>query len=232
MDSSTLIMAVLAVASMVLSSAVHEWAHAFSAKRLGDNTAEREGRLTLNPASHIDPLGTLAMPAIGAALGGMIIGWAKPVPYNPARFRRGVSMRRGAMIVAFAGPLSNLVLFFLCVLILRAGSLAGGADFWASNSTIHAFGALVGVMIHVNLILVFFNLLPVPPLDGYRVLAGFLAPDNPYMRFVQQYQFAAFLLVVLVAFQFLGYPIGALLRGTLELTGATQDFILVRDLAL
>src|SRR5688572_26569558 len=93
---------------LVLSLTVHEWAHAMSAYRLGDDTAAREGRLTLNPIVHIDPLGTLLLPLMGVPF-----GWAKPVPVVPTRFRRDVNMSTGMMITAAAGPFSNLVLAFL-----------------------------------------------------------------------------------------------------------------------
>src|SRR5689334_23219884 len=94
---------------LILSLTVHEWAHAYSAFRLGDDTASRQGRLTLNPIPHIDPIGTILCPLLGIPF-----GWAKPVPVNPLRFNRGVSMRTGMMITAAAGPLSNLVLAVLC----------------------------------------------------------------------------------------------------------------------
>ena len=90
---------------LLLSLSVHEWAHAISAFRLGDDTAYRQGRLTLNPLAHIDPVGTLLLPLLGVPF-----GWARPVPVNPARFRRDVHMRTGMMLTAAAGPASNLVL--------------------------------------------------------------------------------------------------------------------------
>src|SRR5579872_3573193 len=94
---------------LVLSLTVHEWAHAYSAFRLGDDTAARMGRMTLNPIPHIDPIGTILLPMLGIPF-----GWAKPVPITPTRFRRDISMRAGIMITAAAGPLSNLVLAVLC----------------------------------------------------------------------------------------------------------------------
>src|SRR5690348_16483189 len=97
---------------MVLSQTVHECAHAWVAQRLGDDTAEREGRISLSPVTHVDPLGTLLIPAMSVLLGGGFgfIGWARPVPVSPERFRRTVHMRSGMALVAAAGPLSNLVL--------------------------------------------------------------------------------------------------------------------------
>src|SRR5512134_1879423 len=97
---------------LLLSLSFHEWAHAWSAHKLGDDTAERMGRLTLNPLAHIDPLGTILLPLLGVPF-----GWAKPVPVNPARFRRGVHMGRGMMITSAAGPLSNLLLATVCAVL-------------------------------------------------------------------------------------------------------------------
>src|SRR5215468_292941 len=105
---------------LILSLTVHEWAHAYSAFRLGDDTAARQGRLTLNPLPHIDPFGTILCPLLGVPF-----GWAKPVPVVPSRFRRDVNMRTGMMITAAAGPLSNLALAVVCTvlygLLLRFG---------------------------------------------------------------------------------------------------------------
>src|SRR5262249_40137549 len=99
---------ILYLIPMVLSLTVHEWAHAYPGFRLGDDTAAREGRLTLNPLPHMDPIGTFLLPLLKVPF-----GWAKPVPVNPLRFRRDVTMRTGMMITAAAGPLSNLALAFI-----------------------------------------------------------------------------------------------------------------------
>src|SRR5580700_1620810 len=100
---------ILGLIPLILSLTVHEWAHAYSAFRLGDDTAARMGRMTFNPIPHIDPFGTILCPLLGIPF-----GWAKPVPVNPTRFRRDVSMRTGMMITAAAGPISNLLLAVLC----------------------------------------------------------------------------------------------------------------------
>jgi Zn-dependent protease len=156
----------MGVIVMILSLTVHEWAHAWSAYRLGDDTALRAGRLTLNPLVHIDPVGTLLLPLIGVPL-----GWARPVPFNPARFRRGVTMSVGTMITKAAGPLSNVVLALVCAvglgLLYRAGhGLAASQP---------ALRELLGSGLLMNVGLALFNLLPVEPLDG----AGVIAPLVP-----------------------------------------------------
>lgn len=151
---------------LLLSLTVHEWAHAWSAFQLGDATAQREGRLTLNPLAHMDPVGTLLLPMI------MPIGWAKPVPINIGLFHPQVGHRAGVLLVAAAGPVSNLILAMLSMLILVvAGRLMGGAANLPS-----ALYALLDTCIWLNVLLAAFNMLPIPPLDGSRILDAVL-PD-------------------------------------------------------
>lgn len=142
------------VSVIVISITVHEFSHAFVASKLGDKTAEFLGRLTLNPLKHIDPLGFLALLTLG-------FGWAKPVPYNPYNLP---NPRKQAVFIALAGPASNLILALLSGVILRTWMVAGG--FSLAN-----LGAVFLVlMILVNLFLLFFNLIPVHPLDGSKLL--------------------------------------------------------------
>lgn len=206
MGDNPVVYALLAVVAMILSSAVHEWAHAMTAVKLGDDTPQREGRATLNPVAHIDPVGTLVMPAIGAFFGGMLIGWAKPVSFRPMNFRRDVSMRRGTLLVALAGPLSNLVLFFLCLTILKVVTLAAGTNIWSENATVHAIGLLLNVSLFVNLVLFFFNLLPAPPLDGFRILEAILPADSKIIQTMQEYQLVFFIIAILIGLNLLAIP--------------------------
>jgi Zn-dependent protease len=156
---------------MVLSLSVHECAHAWVAHRLGDDTAARQGRLSLSPATHVDPLGTLLIPALSIIMGGAFgfIGWARPVPVEPKRFRSSISMRGGMALVAAAGPLSNLV---LALLALGIFALCKRADvgLWDDAGRMSGAAALLVTMFHVNVGLMVFNFLPIPPLDGSRLL--------------------------------------------------------------
>ncbi len=151
--------------TLLLSLTVHEWAHAWSAWKLGDNTANSMGRLTLNPFAHIDPIGTVLLPLLGVPF-----GWAKPVPVNPLMFR-GVGPRKGMMITAAAGPLANLCLAAICTALFAlvvAAQLNLGE--WREKIV-----ALIHLAVFLNVILATFNMLPIPPLDGSRI-ADWLMP--------------------------------------------------------
>lgn len=191
---------------LILSLSVHEWAHAWSAYKLGDDTASREGRMTLNPLVHIDFLGTILLPLLGIPF-----GWAKPVPVNPLRFRRDVSMRKGMMITAAAGPASNLLIAIACSVLL---------GLMLRFNVIHAGAAgaytLLSIMIVMNIGLCVFNLLPIPPLDGSRVAEG-LMPYRLRPTWEQFTRFAGVLLFAIIIFGrgVLFVPIAAI-QGQLE----------------
>ena len=175
---------------LVLSLTVHEFFHAWTAWRLGDDTAARMGRLTLNPIPHVDLVGTILLPLMNAP-----IGWAKPVPVNPANFRRSIRMSTGDILVSVAGPLSNLGLALLSGIVLGAlfrflpGAVANGA----------AGGALLQRLIQVNVGLALFNLLPLPPLDGSHVVAS-LIPSRWRDAWDQFARIGPILLLALVVF--------------------------------
>jgi Zn-dependent protease len=181
-----------------LSLAVHEWAHAWSAFRLGDDTAARLGRMTLDPLAHIDPLGTLLLPLLGVPF-----GWAKPVPINPNRFHAGVSLRGGIALTAAAGPAANLALTLAAVAVLVA--LAAGEPEWvAPGSTPRTLLETVAML---NLSLAIVNALPVPPLDGSRMLEAWLPAslERAWRSFLRGGDWV--LAGTLLAFVWLGAPI-------------------------
>ncbi|MFH7325231.1 site-2 protease family protein [Desulfurivibrio sp. C05AmB] len=154
---------------LLFAITVHEVAHGWMARRLGDPTAMRLGRLTLNPIKHIDPVGTILVPGILLMLGGFIFGWAKPVPVNWHNLR---DPRRDMMLVSAAGPLANLGMALLWGMVLKIGLILGGTAPLVGQPLIYMGGA--GVFI--NLILMVLNLLPIPPLDGSRIVTGLLPP--------------------------------------------------------
>lgn len=159
--------AFLFLSALIISLSVHEFAHAFAAYRMGDDTAHRAGRYTLNPIAHLDPMGTVFL--LFMAFSGIGIGWARPVPVNPGAFR---DPRRGMMVVAFAGPFSNLMQAGLAFAGLAAMQLAA-AQITPGGFMVIASSWLL-VFLQVNLMLFAFNLFPVYPLDGSKVLSGIL----------------------------------------------------------
>jgi Zn-dependent protease len=164
--------AIVFMVPMILSLSVHEYAHARIAYLLGDDTASRQGRMTLNPLSHIDLVGTIIIPVVAAVAGGLpLIGWAKPVPVTPVRFSRKMSMRAGMALVAVAGPLSNFVLAMLCIVAYRIAFPDQPLyDEMSKGNVAGAVAYMLSIMVYLNMGLMIFNLLPVYPLDGSRLL--------------------------------------------------------------
>ncbi len=173
---------------LLFSVIVHEVAHGWSALRLGDETAWRLGRLTLDPRPHIDPVMSLLVPAMCLLSGAPIFGGAKPVPVNPWRFRHP---SRDMALVAVAGPVSNLLLAFLAALLFQF--LAG------RGLLMDGFTDILGYLFRINLVLAAFNLLPIPPLDGSRVVAHFL-PDGLADRYREADRYGMILLLVVLFF--------------------------------
>jgi Zn-dependent protease len=161
----------IAFGVLIFSLTVHEAAHAWSASRLGDDTARRLGRVSLNPIVHVDPIGTLLLPLLAIVGNLPIIGWAKPTPVNPRNLRHP---RRDNVLVTVAGPASNLVIALLASLALRAIPRPDVAPDGVDVSGPLTMLAIQAV--DINLLLALFNMIPVPPLDGGRVVAGVLPP--------------------------------------------------------
>ena len=149
---------IFSLAILIMSVVIHEVSHGFMAYALGDKTAKYQGRLTLNPIYHLDLFGSILLPLFLALTGaGFIIGWAKPVPYNPYNLR---NQRWGEALVAFAGPLSNIILAFVFGLVIRLGSGILPPSFLELSFT----------LVLINIVLACFNLVPIPPLDGSKIL--------------------------------------------------------------
>jgi Zn-dependent protease len=183
---------VVPFAIVLVALSIHEAAHAWSADKLGDPTARLLGRVSLNPLVHIDVIGTVILPILAAISGLPIIGWAKPVPVNISRLR---NPRRDFMLVAAAGPVSNLLQAFVAAMLFRV--IGSGADAAYSASPIHS--VLVDA-VQINVFLALFNLIPVPPLDGGNVLAGLLPPSAAQM-FIRLREFG---FIILYALMFTG----------------------------
>ncbi len=188
-------LAILRVTQFIILLTFHEWGHAKSAYMLGDPTARDQGRLSLNPAVHIDPIGTLFLPLIGTFFGAGFFGWAKPVPVNPYNLR---SPRRDMMLIAAAGPFMNIVLTFAIFGILKLLIVFIGLD--ASQSVLHS--RIKQELVTSALISVFlaaFNMLPLFPLDGFSVVNGLL-PERASDQFSK---LAPYGLPILIAIIFL-----------------------------
>ncbi len=186
---------------VIFAITVHEVAHGWVAKKFGDNTADSQGRLTLNPVKHIDWLGTIVIPCLLLiTFTGFIFGWAKPVPVDPRNFK---NPRKAMSIVAIAGPLSNLLMAIAWAMIARFGVIINVE--YISMPLIYS--GIAGISI--NLVLLLINMLPIPPLDGSRVLSGFL-PSRMAWHYNKLERFGFFILLGLlwsgVLTMVLGYP--------------------------
>lgn len=210
----TLQSAALVLVPMILSLTVHEYAHARSAFALGDDTAASMGRMNLNPLSHIDPFGTILLPLMAVLFQSpFLFGWAKPVPINPIRFSRKMRMKTGILLTAAAGPAANVALAFLMGVLL---AIVGGDEGIAETLTT-PYGKLLINTLLINVILAVFNLIPVPPLDGSRILVGLL-PDRLGQKFAYLERNPMF---VIIAFAILITQAGALLHAPLRIAVST-----------
>ena len=180
---------------LLFSLTIHETAHAVTADWYGDPTARRLGRISLNPLVPLDPVGSLLLPVLGFLFAGFVIGWAKPVPVNPANLK---NHRRDFLVIAAAGPASNIVLAIGASVLL--GAVPGGVG---ASEGIPSMLATFGLyLLQLNLLLAVFNMLPIPPLDGGNVLAGLLPEPlaTQYDRFMRPYGF-----VILIALMLTGW---------------------------
>ena len=201
MSSSYLMNLLASAVAVIVGIVIHESAHAAAAWALGDKTARSRGRVSLNPLNHIDPFGTIILPLLMLAAGGPVFAFAKPVPVYLNNLKHP---KRDEVLVSAAGPASNIALACLAAALMHAayGSLYTGMSF-AMASQIMNFGA---TFIVVNLSLAFFNLIPIPPLDGSKVLFSFI-PDESYFKLMRYERYGMILLLVLVSTKILGGPL-------------------------
>ena len=188
---------------LLFSLCVHEWAHAWVASLKGDNLARDQGRLSLNPLVHADLLGTVFLPLMSLFTGFPVFGWAKPVPVDPSVLS---DPKKDMFWIAFAGPLSNFCLSLVGTVILTILYLMSGI---LSDLHIRVLGAALEAFIYINLLLGFFNLIPLHPLDGGKVLARFLSVEWNW-RLEQWENYTFFILIALFvtgAFSYLAFPV-------------------------
>jgi len=208
MDPATIFI----IAALVISIIIHEVAHGYMANWLGDPTARLAGRLTLNPISHIDPVGSVLVPAFLFLSGTpLLFGWAKPVPYNPYNLnpkRRGFPAQSGDALVAAAGPGVNILIALVFSIAIR---------FMLTTYGHSPFIDIAGYIVYINILLACFNLIPIPPLDGSKILGAFLPlrAEIKYREFlgrIEQYGFMATLLFIFVFMYIFMAPFSAFVR--------------------
>lgn len=225
MDQALLLQFVIAYPMLLFALSFHEAAHAITASWGGDLTAAYQGRITLNPLSHIDPIGTIFMPIAGALTQAPLIGWAKPVPFVETNFMR----RNWGIVVALAGPFSNVLLLFIGMLLAHAIQIAtvtfGDYAFVSSNTElIKGVLRFLTTFMQINAALAVFNMIPFPPLDGSHVLWYCFVRNRPewHALFFRIQSISLFLLVGLFLVpgfrQLMGFAIFSLLRLAQELT--------------
>lgn len=177
---------ILSIIILIVSIIIHEVAHGYMADYLGDPTARLQGRLTLNPIKHIDPLGSIIVPLLTAlATPGFVLGWAKPVPYNPYNLK---NKRSGEFLIAFAGPASNLIIALVFGLIIR----------FVQHGVMTPFIEIAAYIVIINIILAVFNLIPIPPLDGSKLLFSILPQQYGRVRTMLEAYAPIFIIIVAV----------------------------------
>ena len=188
--------AIFYIIVLIMSVVIHEVAHGYSAYLLGDKTAYFKGRLTLNPLKHLDPFGSVILPLILILTNsGFVIGWAKPVPYNPNNLRK---WKHSELVVAISGIVANLLMALLFSIIIR-GAMYFGLPIISDSLALSPFYQITSIIVITNLVLAFFNLIPIPPLDGSKVLFSLLqARFFNFKVFLSRYGF--FILIFFILF--------------------------------
>ncbi|OGZ04019.1 MAG: hypothetical protein A2648_00250 [Candidatus Lloydbacteria bacterium RIFCSPHIGHO2_01_FULL_41_20] len=184
---------IFSIAILIFSVIVHELAHGYVAEYLGDPTARLAGRLTFNPVRHMDPVGSLLVPTLSYMMGGFIFGWARPVPYNPYNLK---NQRWGTALVAGAGVAANLSIALIFSLFIRFNEVL------SINS--EAFLSIAGTVVFLNILLAVFNLIPVPPIDGSKLLFAVLPFRFHYIEeFLERYSIALVLVLIFFLWRFI-----------------------------
>jgi Zn-dependent protease len=192
---------IFAIAILIMSVVLHEVSHGYAAYALGDPTAKYAGRLTLNPLKHLDIFGSIILPIFTYLAGGFIIGWAKPVPFNPYNLK---NQKWGPAIVGLAGPLTNIFIFMFFGMLMRFGG------YFAFLPT--SFFQLAGLIVLINLMLAVLNLMPIPPLDGSRLVSALLPFRWQHIQYtLERYSFFFILIFIFFIWPYVFLPIVSLL---------------------
>lgn len=212
LSSERIVRTIISVVLVMVSASIHEFGHAYAAYRLGDDTAKRAGRLTINPLAHIDRFGSIILPLLMGIMGGPIFAFAKPVPYNPRNLR---NPRRDEVIVGLAGPVTNILQAIVGAIAARLlwevsymSIVNGGFAYWLYT--------IFTTYVYVNCTLAFFNLIPLPPLDGSSIIAPLLKGEALRKYYiVQRYSLPILMVVLYVLPGYLHFdPLGIYLDAT------------------
>ncbi len=181
-----------------MSIVVHEFSHGYVAYLLGDNTARDSGRLSLNPIKHLDPFGSVILPLLlyFSTHGTFLVGWAKPVPYNPNNLR---NVRKGTILVSIAGVASNILIAIIFGMLIRFAPLLGIPTYIAGTTTVSPFIKISSIIVFLNLVLAIFNLIPIPPLDGSKILFSIIPSRYRYIENFME-RFGIFILIFFIIF--------------------------------
>ena len=194
MDNAVIGQFILYMVALIFSLSLHEAMHAWMSNRFGDDLAYQQGRISLSPVTHVDPIGTLLFPAIAFFTGAPLLGWARPTPVNPLRWRE---KRKANFWVSIAGILGNFAIAIVVGLIIRVLYETGQIPFAANDSMMEAVFALLRVFFEMNIGLAVFNLFPIPPLDGSKILASILPESfGSAIESIEQYGFIILMLAL------------------------------------
>jgi len=208
----SIIEGIISLFVVLFAITVHEASHGWAALKMGDPTAYQLGRITLNPIRHIDPIGTILLPLMLIVMGAPPFGWAKPVPVNPLNLK---NPRKDNLIISIAGPVSNISVAVIAFIILKILMNLDPSLFYAgggkASSLLSPLITLVYYTIVINVILAFFNLIPIPPLDGSGVVMGLISEEAAQKyELIRPYGF--FILILLIMTGFIGRILGVVLR--------------------